>query len=194
MRPPSADYEAGIAPVKRHLFSQLLSGLAAAGGSGSEAAEPLQLLELGVGTGPNLRYYADFYQAAAGAGAGEPAAAGADTRPAAAAGGSPGGAPAPAAAAAAGAAAAASSAALPPLHITGVDRNDYMRAYLQQNLEAAGWPAERFGWVAGDVAALPLGDASMDAVVCTLVSGFLWTRVWPLPPASCQDVWQRDPA
>lgn len=44
-----------------------------------------------------------------------------------------------------------------------------MRPFLQQNLEASGWPAERFGWVSGDAAALPLGDASMDAVVCTLV-------------------------
>lgn len=150
-----ADYEVSIAPVKRQLFGELLSRLASRSASSSSsasgaAAEPAQLLELGVGTGPNLRFYAEHYHAAD-ADAGSAAAA----EPAAAA------------------AAAASPRPLPLLHITGIDRNDYMRPYLQQNLAASGWPEERFTWVAGDVAALPLQDASMDAVVCTLVSSGL---------------------
>ena len=45
---------------------------------------------------------------------------------------------------------------LPPLHITGIDRNEYMQQYLQHSLAASGWPEQRFSWVAGDVAALPL--------------------------------------
>ncbi len=163
-----ADYEASIAPVKRQLYSELLSGLAAQGGSASSGdalAEPAQLLELGVGTGPNLRYYAEHYQAATGIDA-STAAAGTAAGAAASAGAAAG----PAAADGAAAAGAAQPRqALPPLQITGIDRNNFMRPYLQQNLAASGWPAERFSWVAGDVAALPFEDASMDAVVCTLV-------------------------
>jgi hypothetical protein len=46
-----------------------------------------------------------------------------------------------------------------------------MRPYLEDNLRASGWPQERFSWVQGSAEAMPLADASMDAVVCTLVSG-----------------------
>ncbi|PSC76561.1 methyltransferase 7A [Micractinium conductrix] len=141
-----AEYEQEIAPLKRRLFAQLLGGLGA-----SEAA-PAQLLEVGVGTGPNLPFYAEFY-ATAGHPAGDAAAAAGSREAAAAAT-----APPPSAA-----------QALPPLHITGLDPNPYMREYLQQNLKASGWPAQRFSWVRGQAEALPLPDASRDAVVCTLV-------------------------
>ena len=104
-----AEYEQEIAPLKRRLFAQLLGGLGA-----SEAA-PAQLLEVGVGTGPNLPFYAEFY-ATAGHPAGDAAAAAGSREAAAAAT-----APPPSAA-----------QALPPLHITGLDPNPYMREYLQQ--------------------------------------------------------------
>lgn len=154
-----ADYERSIASLKHQLFGELLGGLAARRDGGGE---PAQLLELGVGTGPNLPFYAEFY-GLAGAGdqaAGSGAAGGATAGPGGAAGG---------AAAATSGAAAAGPTAPPPLHITGLDRNAYMRPYLDDSLARSGWPAERFTWVQGDVAALPLGDASVDAVVCTLV-------------------------
>ncbi|KAI8477362.1 MAG: S-adenosyl-L-methionine-dependent methyltransferase [Monoraphidium minutum] len=50
-------YESAIAPVKERLFSQLLApgGAAAPAGGGGGA---LRLLEIGIGTGPNLSYMA----------------------------------------------------------------------------------------------------------------------------------------
>lgn len=119
------EYEQTIAPVKQRLFDELLTSISggAGDGGGSSAAAPLPLLELGVGTGPNLPYYASHP--------------------------------------------AASS-----LHITGLDPNSYMRPFLEANRQRSGWPEARLTWVQGDAAAMPFEDASMDAVVCTLVSLF----------------------
>jgi ubiquinone/menaquinone biosynthesis C-methylase UbiE len=122
-----AQYEASIAPLKRQLFSELLGGL-----PGASAEQPAQLLELGVGTGPNLHCYAEYYGMAGGMSSG-------------------------------------TSGSLPPLHITGVDPNAFVRPYLEENMQKHGWPADRFSWVEGQAEALPLADASMDAAVCTLV-------------------------
>ena len=49
-----AEYEASIAPVKRRLFAQLIEDLRATAPAGA----PPRLLEMGIGTGPNLPYYA----------------------------------------------------------------------------------------------------------------------------------------
>lgn len=105
-----ADYEASIAPLKRRLFSQL----APAGGA---AGRPLEVVEIGAGTGPNLPFYPEK----------------AHTR------------------------------------VTAVDPNAFMRPYFLKNLAAGGWPDDAVTWREGVAEALPLPDASADAVVCTLV-------------------------
>jgi ubiquinone/menaquinone biosynthesis C-methylase UbiE len=106
-----ADYEAAIAPVKRMLFGQLADNLQPPSG------RPARVLEIGIGTGPNLSYY--------------PLGSG--------------------------------------VSITGVDPNPYMLPYLRSNAVQLGWPEDRLEWVEGRAEALPLPDASVDAVVCTLV-------------------------
>lgn len=168
-----ADYEASIAPVKRRLLQELLSGLPGAGaGGGSGGGEPAQLLELGVGTGPNLAYYADYYSSIGGENEPTTTSSSSASSRVSSSGGSE------AAAAAAGSGTSSSSGAsvssprlAPPLHITGLDPNEFMRPYLEDNLRASGWPQERFSWVQGSAEAMPLADARMDAVVCTLVGG-----------------------
>lgn len=140
-----AEYEASVAPLKRLLFGELLEGLPAT----ATSQEPAQLLELGVGTGPNLPCYAGFYGLGGSGGGG---AGSSSTGGSASSSGS-----------------AASAAPPPPLHITGLDPNAFMRPYLEQSLQRAGWPRERLTWVEGSAEAVPLADASMDAVVCTLV-------------------------
>ncbi|KAI3427007.1 hypothetical protein D9Q98_006950 [Chlorella vulgaris] len=152
------DYELSIAAVKRRLFPELLNSLPPATADGSVPV----LLELGVGTGPNLPYYAQHYNLASGSRAtavddsiqsdgrnsdGSPEPQGSSS---AASRGTP-------------------DAALPPLHITGIDPNTFMKPYLDSNLQRSGWPQQRFTWLEGQAEALPLPDASVDALVCTLV-------------------------
>lgn len=153
-----AEYEQSIAPLKRQLFSQLLGTLPAAPPAAAAAMDAVseegqslaQLLELGVGTGPNLAYYSSFY--------GLPSPVAAAEEPSSRGSSSSRQGPLP-------------SSLLPPVQITGVDPNPFMRPYLEENLAGSGWPAERFSWVQGRAEALPLADASLDAVVCTLVRG-----------------------
>ncbi|MCO5551925.1 hypothetical protein L7F22_005432 [Adiantum nelumboides] len=77
----------------------------------------LDVLELGVGTGPNLKYY-------------------------------PKG---------------------PELRVIGVDPNQHMEKYARAAASAAGLRDSQFSFVHAVGEALPLGTASVDAVVCTLV-------------------------
>ena len=53
-----AEYEAAVAPLKRRLFGELLGGLA--GGGEGERSGTATLLELGMGTGPNMGLYAEL--------------------------------------------------------------------------------------------------------------------------------------
>ncbi|KAL4444217.1 hypothetical protein ABPG75_011954 [Micractinium tetrahymenae] len=151
-----AEYEASIAALKRRLFAQLLSSLPAgtAGEAGAAQPQPAQLLELGIGTGPNLPFYSAFYglpgrQGASSSGGDGSNGSGSST------------------------VSTGSSSSLsaddPPLQIVGVDPNPFMRQYLEDSRAAVGWPQARLSWVQGRAEALPLPDASCDAVVCTLV-------------------------
>nr|XP_043606460.1 methyltransferase-like protein 7B isoform X2 [Erigeron canadensis] len=98
-------YEAEIAGYKSQLFANL-TGKAA------------KVLELGIGTGPNLKYYSN-----------------------------------------------ASSG----LSVIGVDPNRKMEKYAQAAAEASGLPQTSFKFIHAVAEALPVSDASMDAVVGTLV-------------------------
>ncbi|KAI3467325.1 hypothetical protein Pfo_023988 [Paulownia fortunei] len=97
-------YEAEIAGYKSQLFANL-------------RGKADQILELGVGTGPNLKYYADY----------------------------------------------------PGINVFGVDPNMKMEKYAQAAAEAAGLPPSNFRFMQAVAEALPLNDASVDAVVGTLV-------------------------
>eukprot|EP00262_Sarcandra_glabra_P015710 TRINITY_DN4907_c0_g1_i1.p1 TRINITY_DN4907_c0_g1~~TRINITY_DN4907_c0_g1_i1.p1 ORF type:complete len:360 (-),score=37.15 TRINITY_DN4907_c0_g1_i1:462-1541(-) len=97
-------YEAVIAGYKKKLFTHL-------------RGENKKVLELGVGTGPNLKYYAS----AAG------------------------------------------------VSVFGVDPNKKMQKYAQAAAVAAGLPLEHFNFIQAVGEALPIKDASMDAVIGTLV-------------------------
>jgi hypothetical protein len=147
-----AEYETSVAPLKRRLFGELLGERLP---PGTSAEQPAQLLELGIGTGPNLPYYAGFYGLSDG------------TSDSSSGGGATSSSEASSSSSQVPARPAGRS--LPPLHVTGVDPNPFMRPYLEESAAAAGWPLERLSWVAGTAEALPLADASMDAVVCTLV-------------------------
>ncbi|XP_073130716.1 uncharacterized protein [Henckelia pumila] len=97
-------YEAEIAGFKSQLFSSL-------GGNADK------ILEIGIGTGPNIRYYADN----------------------------------------------------PGVDVFGIDPNKKMERYAQAAAEAAGIPPSNFRFMQAVAEALPLSDASVDAVVGTLV-------------------------
>eukprot|EP00887_Chlorella_sp_A99_P001288 scaffold14.g1288.t1 len=114
------DYEAAIAPTKRALFEQLFAHNPSfsSNSSRSSSDDLPTLLEVGIGTGPNLPYLRRS---------------GRDFR------------------------------------ILGVDPNEYMRRHLEAAAARVDWPAGRLSWELGDAEALPLGDASVDAAVCTLV-------------------------
>ncbi|KAB1208107.1 Methyltransferase-like protein 7A [Morella rubra] len=97
-------YEAEIAGYKSQLFSNL-------------KGKAQKVLEIGIGTGPNLKYYAG----------------GSDVR------------------------------------VFGVDPNRKMEKYAQAAAVAAGLPLENFEFIQAVGEAIPLRDASVDAVVGTLV-------------------------
>nr|GMD27496.1 methyltransferase-like protein 7B [Ipomoea batatas] len=96
-------YEAEIAAYKSELFANL-------------RGQAKSVLEIGIGTGPNLKYYSgdmDF--------------------------------------------------------VYGIDPNRKMEKYAQAAAETAGLPPDNFKFMQAVSEALPLGDASVDAVVGTLV-------------------------
>lgn len=98
-------YEAEIAGYKSQLFANLTGKTA-------------NLLEIGIGTGPNLKYY---------------------------------------------------SSATSDANVIGVDPNKKMEKYAQAAAEASGLPKKKFKFIQAVAEALPVSDASMDAVVGTLV-------------------------
>ncbi|CAH1414224.1 unnamed protein product [Lactuca virosa] len=98
-------YETEIAGYKSQLFANL-TGKAA------------NILEIGIGTGPNLKYYAS---------------------------------------------------ATSDANVIGVDPNKKMEKYAQAAAEASGLPQKNFKFIHAVAEALPVSDASMDAVVGTLV-------------------------
>lgn len=97
-------YEAEIAGFKSQLFAYL-------------KGKAKKVVEIGIGTGPNLRYYA--------AGTG--------------------------------------------MSVLGVDPNRKMEKYARASAVAAGLPPENFNFLQAVGEAIPLSDASVDAVVGTLV-------------------------
>ncbi|GFQ02557.1 methyltransferase-like protein 7a [Phtheirospermum japonicum] len=97
-------YEAEIAGYKSRLFASL-------------KGKADKILEIGVGTGPNLKYYADY----------------------------------------------------PGVNVIGVDPNRKMEKYAQVAAENAGLKPANFKFMQAVAEALPLKDASVDAVVGTLV-------------------------
>ncbi|KAF8399496.1 hypothetical protein HHK36_015362 [Tetracentron sinense] len=97
-------YEAEVAGYKAKLFTSL-------------RGKANKVLELGIGTGPNLKYYASDAS----------------------------------------------------VHVFGVDPNKKMEKYAQTAAVAAGLPLSNFNFIQAVGEALPLSDASMDAVIGTLV-------------------------
>ncbi|KAL0385826.1 UNVERIFIED_CONTAM: Methyltransferase-like protein 7A [Sesamum radiatum] len=97
-------YEAEIAGYKSQLFANL-------------RGKADRILEIGIGTGPNIKYYANHSG----------------------------------------------------INVVGVDPNRKMEKYAQAAAEAAGVPRSNFRFMQAVAEALPLGDASVDAVVGTLI-------------------------
>ncbi|XP_071928810.1 uncharacterized protein [Coffea arabica] len=97
-------YEAEIADYKSQLFANL-------------RGKANKILEVGVGTGPNLKYYASE----------------------------------------------------PGVEVFGADPNIKMEKYARAAAQGAGLPLTNFKFTQAVAEALPLGDASVDAVVATLV-------------------------
>lgn len=97
-------YEAEVAGYKSQLFDQL-------------RGKAKDILEIGIGTGPNLKFYA----------------------------GDAG------------------------VNVIGADPNDKMEKYARASAEATGLPSANFQFVQAVGEALPLADASVDAVIGTLV-------------------------
>ncbi|CAK7326108.1 unnamed protein product [Dovyalis caffra] len=97
-------YEAEVAAYKSQLFSNL-------------RGKAKKVLEIGIGTGPNLKYYANDAD----------------------------------------------------IQVFGVDPNTKMEKYAQEAAAAAGLPLSNFEFIQAVGEAIPLNDASVDAVVGTLV-------------------------
>lgn len=137
-------YEAEIAPLKRRLFAGAVT-------SGTD------VLELGMGTGPNLRYYGSKVTIA-------PLCAspriGYDMH----------GANCMSRTCILYTPAEHVTCPLQDVQVTGIDVNTAMAQYAQQAAQDAGLPADKLRLVTGDVQALPFPDQSFDTVVCTLVS------------------------
>ncbi|XP_027361099.1 methyltransferase-like protein 7A [Abrus precatorius] len=104
MNSTTKSYEAEVAPYKSQIFSNL-------------KVNGLRILEIGIGTGPNLSYYA---------------------------GGS-------------------------EVGVVGIDPNPKMENYARSSAASAGLPPSHFEFVQAVGEAIPLSDASVDAVVGTLV-------------------------
>ncbi|KAI9111543.1 hypothetical protein K1719_017233 [Acacia pycnantha] len=97
-------YEAEVAPYKSEIFSNL-----------KEKAQ--KILEIGIGTGPNLRYYANNSD----------------------------------------------------VQVVGIDPNQKMEKYARSSAVSAGLPTSNFEFIHTVGEVIPLDDASVDAVVGTLV-------------------------
>ncbi|KAF7851705.1 hypothetical protein BT93_L3215 [Corymbia citriodora subsp. variegata] len=97
-------YEAEIARYKSQLFSKL-------------KGKVKEVLEIGIGTGPNLKYYANDNN----------------------------------------------------VHVVGIDPKRTMERYARAAAAAAGLPSPNFKFLQAVGEAIPLGDASVDAVVGTLI-------------------------
>ena len=133
-------YEDAVRPLKERLFGEL----AAAAGSG--AAPGLRVLEVGIGTGPNLAYLAR----AVGGGSD-----GGSSNGSSSDGGSSNG--------------SSSSSSLAGLHVTGLDPNPEMQPYARAAAAAAGLSEAQLELVRGDAQRMPFADASFGAAVITLV-------------------------
>ena len=112
------DYEARLAGTKERLFAEATTSVLArqerTEAAGTNRPVPITCLEVGIGTGPNLRYLRD----------------------------------------------------VPNIHVLGLEPNEYMRPYLaaeasKQQVEVEVIPAYS--------EEIPLGDATVALVVCTLV-------------------------
>lgn len=137
-----ADYEAEIAPVKRRVFQHIKTQKQAIG-------RPLDVLDVGIGTGPNLPYYA------------------ADVCP-------PVGLclPPPSRWHAADCRICIQHVHFQPLvqarTISGLDPNSFMADYALEACVNAGCEPEKLSVVEGVAEAMPFDDGSFDTVVCTL--------------------------
>ncbi|KAF7801754.1 methyltransferase-like protein 7A [Senna tora] len=98
-------YEAEVARYKSQIFSNL-------------RGKAQKILEIGIGTGPNLRYYASDSS---------------------------------------------------DVEVIGIDPNQKMEKYAQSSAASAGLPPSKFEFIHAVGEAIPLSDASVDAVVGTLV-------------------------
>jgi ubiquinone/menaquinone biosynthesis C-methylase UbiE len=134
-------YEALVGDIKAGLFDRLATELRAQPPMDTSAAEgaPLQLLEVGIGTGPNLRHLAKAFGSSSGGGGGGVGGGGGDD------GGSLG------------------------YQITGIDPNPAMQPYAVKSAAAAGLPEGALVLRLGSAEALPWPEATFDAAVCTLV-------------------------
>ncbi|XP_027913510.1 methyltransferase-like protein 7A isoform X1 [Vigna unguiculata] len=104
MNSATESYEAEVATYKSEIFSNL-------------KGKGLRILEIGIGTGPNLSYYAS----------------GSD------------------------------------VEVVGIDPNPKMEKYARSSASSAGLPPSNFEFIQAVGEAIPLSDASVDAVVGTLV-------------------------
>lgn len=104
MNSATKDYEAEVAMYKSQIFGNL-------------KGKGLRILEIGIGTGPNLCYYAS--------GSG--------------------------------------------VEVVGIDPNPKMEKYARSSAASAGLPTSNFEFIQAVGEAIPLSDASVDAVVGTLV-------------------------
>ncbi|KOM45776.1 hypothetical protein LR48_Vigan06g108200 [Vigna angularis] len=104
MNSATESYEAEVATYKSQIFSNL-------------KGKGLRILEIGIGTGPNLSYYAS----------------GSD------------------------------------VEVVGIDPNPKMEKYARSSASSAGLPPSNFEFIQAVGEAIPLSDASVDAVVGTLV-------------------------
>lgn len=113
------DYEARLAGTKERLFAEATTSVIArqerTEAAGTNRPTPVTCLEVGIGTGPNLKYLRDV---------------------------------------------------APNIHVLGLEPNEYMRPYLAAEASKQQVEVEVIPAYSEDI---PLGDATVDLVVCTLV-------------------------